>query len=370
MVDGILSVCLSCWCLWNGVNRVLTSIFLSCYIFVGCRRIDGIFGLLSFLIHLRLGCILLLTSEGVVRFDCCLFISCCLIYCVLGVSLRCWCLWNGVDSVFTSIFLSRDILVGCSCIDGILSFLGFFVHLSLSCILLLASQSIIRLDCGLLISCCLIHCILGISLRCWRLWNGVNRVLTSIFLSCYVLIACCRVNGVFGLGYFLVNFRLGCILLLTSEGVISFDGCFLSISSLIDGVLGISLSSWGLLDIIDCLSTLILLSRHIVISCRSIDGIFSLLRFGVNFGFSGFFFLTGQVRIFLNRIFLRVSCLSNRIFCVSLSRWGLRHIIDGFSTFILLSRYIRVACCSIDSVFSLLSFFVNFRFCYVLLFTS
>ena len=216
----------------------------------------------------------------------------------------------------------------------------------------------------------MIYCILGISLSCWRLWNGVNRVFTSIFLSRYILIACCRVNGVFGLGYFLVNFRLGCILLLTSEGVISFDGCFLSISSLIDGVLGISLGSWGLLDIIDCLSTLILLSRHIVISCRSIDGIFSLLSFGVNFGFSGFFFLTGQVRIFINRIFLRISCLSNRIFSVSLRCWRLWHIIDGFSTFILLSRYIRVACCGIDGILSFLRFGVYLSFCCILLFTS
>ena len=216
----------------------------------------------------------------------------------------------------------------------------------------------------------MIHCILGISLSRWRLWHGVDCVLASVFLSCYVLIACCRVNGVFGLGYFLVNLRLSCILLLTSEGVISFDGCFLSISSLIDGVLGISLSSWGLLDIIDCLSTLILLSRHIVISCRCINGIFCLLRFFVNFGFSGFFFLTGQVRIFLNRIFLRISCLSNRIFCVGLSCWRLWHCIDSLRTFVLLSCYIRIACCSIDSVFSLLSFFVNFRFCCVLLFTS
>ena len=216
----------------------------------------------------------------------------------------------------------------------------------------------------------MIHCILSVCLSRRRLRNGIDCVLTSIFLSRYILIACCRVNGVFGLGYFLVNFRLGCILLLTSEGVISFDGCFLSISSLIDGVLGISLSSWGLLDIIDGLSTLILLSRHIVISCRSIDGIFSLLRFGVNFGFSGFFFLTGQVRIFLNRIFLRISCLSNRIFCVSLSRWGLRHIIDGFCSFVLLSCHIRVACCGIDGILSFLRFGVYLSFCCILLFTS
>ena len=216
----------------------------------------------------------------------------------------------------------------------------------------------------------MIHCILGISLSRWRLWHRVDSVFTSIFLSCYVLIACCRVNGVFGLGYFLVNLRLSCILLLTSEGVISFDGCFLSISSLIDGVLGISLSSWDLLDIIDCLSTLILLSRHIVISCRCIDGIFSLLSFFVNFGFSGFFFLTGQVRIFLNRIFLRVCCLSNRIFCVGLSRWRLWHIIDGFGTFVLLSCHIRVACRCIDGILSFLRFGINFGFGSIFLFTS
>ena len=216
----------------------------------------------------------------------------------------------------------------------------------------------------------MIYCVLSVSLRCWRLWHGVDCVLASVFLSRYILIACCRVNGVFGLGYFLVNLRLGCILLLASEGVVSFDGRFLSVSSLIDGILGIRLSSWGLLDIIDCLSTLILLSRHVVISCRSIDGIFGLLRFFVNFGFSGFFFLTGQVRIFLNRIFLRVSCLSNRIFCVGLSCWGLRNGIDSLRTFVLLSRYIRVACRCVDSVFSFLRFGINFCFGCVFLFAS
>ena len=214
------------------------------------------------------------------------------------------------------------------------------------------------------------HCILSVSLSRRRLWHRVDSVLTSIFLSRYILIACCRVNCVFGLGYFLVNFRLGCILLLTSEGVISFDGCFLSISSLIDGVLGISLSSWGLLDIIDCLSTLILLSRHIVISCRCINGIFCLLRFFVNFGFSGFFFLTGQVRIFLNRIFLRVCCLRNRIFCVGLRCWGLWHCIDSLRTFILLGSDTRIAGCGIDSVFGFLRFGVHFSLGSIFLFAS
>ena len=216
----------------------------------------------------------------------------------------------------------------------------------------------------------MIHCILSVCLSRRRLWYCVNRVFTSIFLSRYILIACCRVNGVFGLGYFLVNFRLGCILLLSSEGVISFDGCFLSISSLIDGILGVRLSSWGLLDIIDCLSALILLSRHIIISCCCVNGVFCLLRFFVNFGFRGFFFLTGQVRIFLNRIFLRVSCLRNRIFCVCLSYWCLRHIIDGFGTFVLLSCHIRVTCCGIDGVFSFLRFGVYLSFSCILLFAS
>ena len=216
----------------------------------------------------------------------------------------------------------------------------------------------------------MIHCILSVCLSCRRLWNGVNRVFTSIFLSRYILIACCRVNGVFGLGYFLVNLRLSCILLLTSEGVISFDGCFLSISSLIDGILGIRLSSWGLLDIIDCLSTLILLSRHVVISCRCINSILCLLSFSVNFGFSSFFFLTGQVRIFLNRIFLRVCCLRNRIFCVGLSCWRLWHCVDGVLTSVFLSCYGIIACRCIDGFFSLLRFFVNFRFGSILLFAS
>ena len=216
MVDRVLSVSFRCRCLWNCVNRVLAGIFLSCYVLIGCRCVNGVLSLLSFLIHLSFSCILLLTSQGVVCLNRCFLVVSCLIDGVLSISFRCWRLWYGIDCVLTSIFLSRYILVGCRYIDGIFCLLSFVIHLSFGCILFLASQSVVCLDCILLISCSLIDCVLGVGLSRWCLWYGVNRVLTSIFLSCYVLIGCRCVDGILGFLRLVVNLSLGCVLLLTS----------------------------------------------------------------------------------------------------------------------------------------------------------
>ena len=139
MINRVLRVGLSYWCLWDCVDRLSAVVLLSSDILVSSCCIDGIFGLLNFIINFSLSRILLLASQGVVGFDCCLLVVSCLIDCVLRVSFRCWRLWNCVDGLRAFGLLSSDVFVGCRCVDGILSFLGFFVDLSLSCIFFLTS---------------------------------------------------------------------------------------------------------------------------------------------------------------------------------------------------------------------------------------
>ena len=139
-----------------------------------------------------------------------------MIYCVLGISLRSWCLWYGVNCVLAGVFLSCHVLVSGCCVDGILSFLGFFVHFRLGCILFLASQGVVGLDCCLLVVSCLIDCVLSISLSRRRLWYGVNRVLTSIFLSCYILVGCSCIDGILSFLGFFVHLSLSRVFFLTS----------------------------------------------------------------------------------------------------------------------------------------------------------
>ena len=137
--DGLFSCWLGRWGLWHIVDGLRALGLLSSDVFVGCRCVDGILSLSCFSVHLGLGCILLLTSQSIISLDGCLLSVSCLVDGVLSISFRCWCLWNGVDSLRTLGLLSSYILVGCCCIDGIFCLLSFIIHLSLSCILLLAS---------------------------------------------------------------------------------------------------------------------------------------------------------------------------------------------------------------------------------------
>ena len=206
----ILRVCFSSWCLWNGVNRVLTSIFLRCYIRIACRCVDGILSLSRFGVYLSLGCILLFACQVRVFLNRVLLSVRCLSYRILGVCFRSWFLWHCINRVLTSIFLSCYIRVACCCIDSILSLCSFCVYFRLSCILLFASQVWIFLDGVLLGISCLSDCILGISFSRWGLWNSVNRVLTCIFLRCYIRIAGRSIDGILSLS------RLGVYLSLSS----------------------------------------------------------------------------------------------------------------------------------------------------------
>ena len=284
--DRILRISFCCRCLWNGVNRVLTSIFLRCYIRVACRRIDGNLSLCSFCVYFRLRCILLFASQVRVFLNRVLLSVCCLSDCILGVCFRSWCLWNSVNRVLTCIFLRCYIrIAGCS-IDGILSLCSFCVYLGLSSILLFTSQVRIILDGILLRICRLSDRILGVCFSCRGLWHCVNRVLTSIFLSRYIRIRSRCINGILSLSRFCVYLSLGCILLFTSQVRIFLNRILLSVRCLSYSVFSVCLSGRGLWHIIDGFGTFILLSCHIRVTCCSIDGILSFLRFGINFRLS------------------------------------------------------------------------------------
>ena len=214
--DGLFSCWLGRWGLWHIVDGLRALGLLSSDVFVGCRCIDSILSLSCFSDYLGLGCILLLTSQSIISFDSCLLSIGCLVDGILSVSLRCWRLWYGVDCVLAGVFLSCHVLVGCRCIDGIFCLLGFLIHLSFSCILLLASQSVVGLDCCLLISCSLVDGVLSISFRCWSLWNGVDSLRTLGLLSSYILVGCCCIDGILSFLGFFIHFSFGCVLLLTS----------------------------------------------------------------------------------------------------------------------------------------------------------
>ena len=293
----ILRVCFSSWCLWNGVNRVLTSIFLRCYIRIACRCVDGILSLSRFGVYLSLGCILLFASQVRVFLNRVLLSVCCLSDCILGVCFRSWCLWNSVNRVLTCIFLRCYIRIAGRSIDGILSLSCFGVYLGLSCVFLFTSQVRIILD-GILLSVgCLSYRVFSISFRCWGLWHCINRVLTSIFLSRYIRVACRRIDCILSLSRFGVYLSLGCILLFASQVRVFLNRVLLSVRCLSDCILSVGLSLRRLRNGIDSLRTFVLLSRHVIVASCGIDSILGLSRFGVYLSFGCILLFASQVWI-------------------------------------------------------------------------
>ena len=193
---------------------------------------------------------------------------------------------------------------------------------------------------------------------------------TLILLSRHGIVTCCGIDGILSLSRFSVYLSLSCILLFAGQVRIILDGVLLGVRCLSDCILGISFSFRCLWHRIDCLRAFVLLSRYIRIAGCSIDGILSLCSFCVYLGLSSILLFTSQVRIILDGILLSVRCLSYRILRVCFSCWGLWHCVNRVLTSIFLSRYIRVACCSIDGVFGFLRFSINFCFCSILLFAS
>ena len=285
MSDCILRVCFSCWGLWHCINRVLTSIFLSCYIRVACRCIDGILSLCSFCVYLGLSSILLFTSQVRIILDGILLRICRLSDRILGVCFSCRGLWHCVNRVLTSIFLSRYIRVACCSIDGVFCFLRFSINFCFCSILLFASQVRIIFNRVLLSVRCLSDCILGISFSFRRLWHIIDGFGAFVLLSRYIRIRSRRIDGILSLSRFGVYFRLRSILLFASQVRVFLNRVLLSVRCLSDCILSVCFSLRCLWHGVDCLRTFVLLSRHVIVACRSIDGILGLSRFGVYLSF-------------------------------------------------------------------------------------
>ena len=209
-----------------------------------------------------------------------------MIHCVLGISFSRWRLRNCVNGVLTSVFLSRYSIVGCCGINGILSLSCFGVYLGLGCILLFTSQVRVFLNRVLLSVRCLSYRILRVCFSSWCLWNGVNRVLTSIFLRCYIRIACRCVDGILSLSRFGVYLSLGCILLFACQVRVFLNRILLSVRCLSYRVFSVSLRCWCLWHCINRVLTSIFLRCYIRIAGCGIDGILSLSCFCVHLSFS------------------------------------------------------------------------------------
>ena len=215
-MNGLLSGWLSHWTWVDRIDCVHAAVLLSFHCLVISRLVDGVFGCLSSCVNLSDGIRLLFVGQSVIGLDGILLSCRCIFDGLFCCWLGRWGLWHIVDGLRAFGLLSSNIFIGCRCVDSILSLSCFSVHLGLGCILLLTGQSIISFDGGLLSVGCLVDGVLGISFRCWRLWYGVNRVLTSIFLSCYVLVGCRCIDGILSFLSLVVNLSLSCILLLAS----------------------------------------------------------------------------------------------------------------------------------------------------------
>ena len=216
ILNGLLSSWLSHLTWVDRINRVHAAVLLSFHCIVISCLVDGVFGCLSSCVHLSDGIRLLFIGQSVIGLDGILLSTCCIFDGLFSCWLSRWGLWHIVDGLRALGLLSSNIFIGCCCVDSILSLSCFSVNLGLGCILLLTSQSIISFDRGLLSIGCLVDGVLGISFRCWRVWNGVDCVLAGVFLSCHVLVSGCCIDGILSFLGFFVHLSFGCILLLTS----------------------------------------------------------------------------------------------------------------------------------------------------------
>ena len=216
MIYRVLGISFSCRGLWHCINRVLTSIFLSCHIRIRSRRIDGILSISRFGVYFRLRSILLFASQVRVFLNRVLLSVRCLSDCILGISFSCWRLWHIIDGLRAFVLLSRYIRIACRGIDGILSLSRLGVYFSLSCVFLFASQVRIIFDGVLLSIGCLSDCILGVSFSCWRLWHIIDGFGAFVLLSRYIRIRSRCINGILSLCSFSVYLSLSCVFLFTS----------------------------------------------------------------------------------------------------------------------------------------------------------
>ena len=215
-MNGLLSCWLSHWTWVNCIDCVHAAVLLSFNCIVISRLVDGVFSCLSSCIHLSDGIRLLFIGQSVIGLDGILLSSRCIFDGLFSCWLSRWGLRHIVNDLRALGLLSSDVFVGCRCIDSILSLGRFSVYLGLGCILLLTGQSIITLDGCLLSVGCLVDGVLSVSLRCWRLWYGVDGLRAFILFSSNIFVCCRCVDGVLSFFSFFIHFSFGCVLLLTS----------------------------------------------------------------------------------------------------------------------------------------------------------
>ena len=295
-ISGCLNFIFGCWLSdrgWvDGIDGVHALTLLSGHISVVACGINGILSGICCRLNLRLGCVFLFLSETIISLDGCLLS----VGCVLNGLLSCWLShWTWVDRinrVYSAVLLSFHCIIISRLVDGVFGCLRSCVHLSDGIRLLFVGQSVIGLDGILLSSCCIFDGLFSCWLGRWGLRHIFDGLRALGLLSSNIFIGCRCVDSILSLSCFSVYLGLGCILLLTSQSIISFDGCLLSVGCLVDRVLGVSFRCWRLWNGVDGLSALVFLSSDIFICCRCIDGILSFLGFFVHLSLSCIFFLT------------------------------------------------------------------------------
>ena len=203
--------------------------------------------------------------------------------------LSCWfSYWTWVDRinrVYSAVLLSFHCIVISRLVDGVFGCLSSYVNLSDGIRLLFVGQSVIGLD-SIFLSCrCIFDGLFSCWLGRWGLWHIVDGLRALGLLSSDVFVGCRCIDSILSLSCFSDYLGLGCILLLTSQSIISFDSCLLSIGCLVDGILSISFRCRCLWNGVDCVLAGVFLSCYVLVGGCGIDGVFGLLRFFVHLSF-------------------------------------------------------------------------------------
>ena len=238
------------------------------------------------------------------------------------------------------------------------------------CILLFTCESIVSFDCCLLSVGGFIN--FGFSLRfSVRYWvDRCNSGLALTLFSRHIGIVGCSIDGVFSGLCSIVNFLNSCILLFTSEGVISFNCCFLSVGGFINFGLSLRFSVGYWVHCVDCCFTLALFSCYIGVCGCVVNRVFSGLGGVIHLLDGCILLFTCEGVISFDGCFLGVSCFIN--FCLSfwLSVCYWVHCVNRCFTLALLGCYIRVSGCGVNGIFSCLRGVVHLLNSCILLFTS
>ena len=203
-----------------------------------------------------------------------------------------WTWVDRIDCVHAAVLLSFNCIVISCLVDGVFGCLSRCVNLSDGIRLLFVGQSVIGLD-SIFLSCrCIFDSLFSCWLGGWSLWHCVDGLSAFGLLSSDIFIGCRCIDSILSLGRFSVYLGLGCILLLTGQSIISFDGCLLSVGCLVDGILSVSFRCWRLWDGVNGLRAFILFSSNIFVCCRCVDGVLSFFSFFIHFSFGCVLLLT------------------------------------------------------------------------------